>query len=179
MKNDVQKSAKNTKEFIGQDFKKMNEKELISSLSTVFPFFIIGIVVLLLPNYLDNALATEAFGFILIFIGLLGLGRQLNNLNKYESKFIDTDFAIGFVLILVWIFTYHVYNDPLLNFLFVFILWFGVHAMLRSFFRLIFDLFKNKDRRSAIYKGILLVIQFFGSLVALYEVFEKIGILFK
>ncbi|WP_214809610.1 hypothetical protein [Exiguobacterium sp. s144] len=179
MKDVVQKSTKKTKELTSQDLKKMNVKELISSLPMVFAFFIIGSVVLLLPNYLGNILATEAFGFLLIFIGLLGLANQLNNLNKQESKLINPDFAIGFVLILVWIFTYHVYNDPLLNFLFAFVLLLGVYAILRFFSRLILEIFENKDRQSAIRKGILLAVQFFGSLATLYEAFEKVGTLFK
>jgi len=176
IKDDLKKQKKPS----GDKFKEEKEIEnyrKFDGLSLSFAFLLSGLLSFLLPNFLGNEVATNCLVFVLIMIGLLGLGIEMNKLNKSKKKFIDSDFVIGFVLIMVWIFTYHFFEDPMLNFLYLSVFFFGVFGISRSILRLINEILKTEDRKTAIYKGVLGTIKFAITLFTLYESLQKVGIL--
>lgn len=154
-------------------------EDSINGLSLVSAFLIVGAFMLLLPDYLHSKVSTYSVAYLIITIGLFGLGHELNKLNGYKNNVLSNDFAIGFLALILWMIMYYHFDNAVVNLLILSLLFMGVYGISRGAVRLIFGVLKTKSINDVISKGIFTLINFTVAFAALYEAFKKFGIIGK
>lgn len=154
-------------------------EDSINGLSLASAFLIVGALMILLPDYLHNKVSTYSAAYLIITIGLFGLGQELNKLNGDKNNVLSNDFAIGFMSLILWMILYYHFDNPIVNLLILSLLFMGVYGISRGTVRLIFGVLSTENVNDAVSKGIFTLINFTVALAALYEALKKFGIIGK
>lgn len=154
-------------------------EDSINGLSLASAFLIVGALMLLLPDYLHSKVSTYSVAYLIITIGLFGLGQVLNKLNGDKNNVLSNDFAIGFMSLILWMIMYYHFDNPIVNLLILSLLFMGIYGISRGAVRLIFGVLSTKSVNDAVSKGIFTLINFTVALAALYEALKKFGIIGK
>lgn len=159
----------------------------ISSYAVGFVFIIIGLFLLLEPDYFGEPIASYVTGAIIGLFGVMGTGVALSKTAKIQG--IDV-LAVGVALFVGWLMQYVYIHSLWANIVFFAILVLGVYGIFLGLFRAVYSIVDNAGRRIAhngeqkksigigklISQSILFLTQLCGLAVAIINVFKATGL---
>ena len=165
-------------EVIGNVQKEKREKskaeDIIEGISISIVFIVIGIALFFLPTFFKNEIFTTIVGVISLVIGIIGLSLELSKMSE-KSIGLD-DFGVGLGMLIVWAAIYFYVPFKWMNFISIFILFFGLYGFISGIVKMVYGFFQANDSKSEIFiKVILIIIQLIGFISAVVTIVSALS----
>ncbi len=120
----------------------------INGLTLGFAFIVVGLFLLLVPNYFGNELVGQIVRWIFIVIGVLGLLVEFSKSKPISDIKGFDDLWVGALLLAGWAALFFLVKDSLWNIAGFFCLVFGIYGVLRGIFQIIYSIQLNKKNKA-------------------------------
>ena len=125
---------------------------LISGLTLGFAFVMVGIVLVLIPDYFGNKIVGNVVRWLFIVVGILGLLTEFGKLKPVSGIKGFDDFSVGVLCLAVWAVFYFLANHVLANIVGFFFLIIGVYGGLSGVFKIAYSIYLAR-KNNIIKKG--------------------------
>lgn len=120
----------------------------IDGLTLGFAFIVVGLFLLLVPNYFGNELVGQIVRWIFIVIGVLGLLVEFSKSKPISDIKGFDDLWAGALLLAGWAALFFLAKDSLWNIAGFFCLVFGMYGVFRGIFRIIYSIRLNQKNKA-------------------------------
>ncbi len=119
----------------------------INGLTLGFAFIVVGLFLLLVPNYFGNELVGQIVRWIFIVIGVLGLLLEFSKIKPISDIKGFDDLWVGALLLAGWAALFLLERNSLWNILGFFCLFFGMYGVFRGIFQIIYSIRLNQKSK--------------------------------
>lgn len=120
----------------------------IDGLTLGFAFIVVGLFLLLVPNYFGKELVGQIVRWIFIVIGVLGLLVEFSKSKPISDIKGFDDLWVGALLLAGWAALFFLVKDSLWNIAGFFCLVFGMYGVFRGIFRIIYSIRLNQKNKA-------------------------------
>lgn len=148
---------------------KSKAEDIIEGISLSIVFIAIGIALYFLPTFFLNEIFTAIVSIISLIIGIIGLSIELSKMS--EKSIGRDDFGVGLGFLIAWAAIYFYVPFKWVNFVSVFILFFGLYGFTSGLIKMVYGFFKEGDSKSRILiKFLLIILQLIGFISAVLTI---------
>ncbi|MGF9740072.1 hypothetical protein ABEX38_21930 [Priestia megaterium] len=127
--------------------KKDSKDDVAFGIGLAFAFICLAIYFYFTPKYLGNDVASLILSGILMIIGIVALGLELNKLNNGEKSLGLDNLGIGVGLFIVWALLHYYFPMIWVNWVLIPVLFLGVAAMGIGIATLIENVFSSDSKK--------------------------------
>lgn len=120
----------------------------IDGLTLGWAFIVVGLFLLLVPDYFGNKLAGQIVRWIFIVVGTLGLFVEFGKIKPVSDIKGFDDLWVGILLIAAWAALFFLLQNSLWNIIGFFFLVFGLYGASRGLLRIIYSIHLNRMHKS-------------------------------
>jgi hypothetical protein len=142
-------------------------------------FILSGLFLYLSPSYYGYKIVSYIVSSIFVIFGIVGLGIELNKIINRDKAIRLDNLGLGLGMLLAWGILYNFYPYPLLNFFTFALLFLGLYGVSYGTISIILGIKKVDGKSNKLVSILLLMAQIATTTAALYELFNKTGILKK
>ncbi|MFC7393010.1 hypothetical protein [Scopulibacillus cellulosilyticus] len=151
-----------------------NEDQKEFGIGLALAFILLAMFIYLNHDYLGNKDLSYIISAILISVGTIGLGTELESENK---KFGFDNLGIGLGLLVIWALLHYYFPYTLINWVISFLLFFAFVGIFSGIVSLLVKLVNTRSGKSLIYKLPVIITQIGTAVLTVYQIMKKLNLL--